>query len=309
VSPDLLAERPGRARPVADAPVDELVGQADELARRWALSLLAARALAQMDGVPLQQLAREAPALCAQLSRALRSDAELAQLLESPDASERGPAERSVAPWAWIAPEGDAAAAVHDVEALRGVLWAAALDELRDPPANQVAELADRLAYVCASLLATVLARRETPSAGAGLIAPSSPPRAGQILYSSPSVPSVPSGRRAVLIDEVAEATSEHSRAGATPLQTPPRDTGAGAPRRADAHAEGPAVASPAQRTGSHQATPRARPWDTPLNAAATEEQPRRQDSAPWPAVPEPRGGPAAVRVTRGPGSPVDERV
>ena len=154
-----MADRPGRARPVADAPVDELVGRADELARRWAVSLLAGRALAQMADVPLAQLAREAPQLCAQLSRALCSDAELAQLLESPGARERGGAERPAPPWAWIASGGDAGAAVHDVDALRSVVWAAVLGELRDASPSQVADLADRLAFVCACVLAAVLAQ------------------------------------------------------------------------------------------------------------------------------------------------------
>ncbi len=296
-----MADRPGRARPVADAPVDELVGHADELARRWAVSLLAARALPQMADVPLAQLAREAPRLCAGLSRALRSDAELAQLLEAPGARERGGAEPSAALWAWVASGGDASAAVHDVEALRSVLWAAVLGELRDPPPSQVADLADRLSFVCSCVLAAVLAH-SPPSAGAGAIPPSAPRRAEQVLYSSP--PSVPSGRRAVLIDEVAEASAEPAGAGA-PLR---RDAAAGEPFTVDADAEASSPASRAQRTAPAQATPRARPWDTPLSAAPTTDvRSRRQGSASRPTVPEPQDGPA-MRVTRGPGSPVDER-
>jgi hypothetical protein len=115
-------ERAGGARPVADAPVDALAARAEELARRWAIALVAARALSQMAGVPLAELAREAPALCAQLVRALGSDAELARLLEPPAAREAGGAVRVDALAAWIAPAGDVASAVHDAKALRGVV-------------------------------------------------------------------------------------------------------------------------------------------------------------------------------------------
>jgi hypothetical protein len=290
---------------VADAPVEQLAGGGEELARRWAVSLLAARALPEMAGVPLEQLARAAPALCEQLLHALRSDAALAQLLQSPGARERG-GEPPAAPWAWLARGGDAAAVVNDVEALRSVVWAAALDELRDPPARQVAELADRLAFVCSSLAAAALAAHVAARAVAGDVpAHTRARRAEQILYSSP--PSAPGGRRAVLIDEGAEGEGAPARADATP---PAGDAGeqqsasertetSPAPGRAPAHA---------QRSGAPRAMPRARPWDTPLAAGVADERPGRQEAASWSAVPEPQGGPAALRVTRGPGSPVDER-
>lgn len=282
-----MAQRPGRARPVADAPVDELVGHADELARRWAVSLLAARALAEMANVPLQQLARQAPALCAQLSRALCSDAELAQLLEGPGGRESSDPERPATSWAWIAAGGGASDAVHDIEALRSVIWTAVRELLRDPPASQVADLADRLAFVCACVLGEVLAQR-VPLAAAGASRPSAPRQAEQVLYSSP--PSAPGGRRAVLIDELADA-GVSERAGARTRG----GAGAGAGEQPRGGAQRPA-------------TPRARPWDTPLNVAATDERPPGPRTTSWPAVPERQSG-LAVHISRGRGSPVDERV
>jgi hypothetical protein len=290
---------------VADAPVEELVERADELARRWIVALVAVRPLGRMAGVSLDLLAREAPALCARLALALRSDTELAQLLECPETRAGAVAERPAAPWAWIAADGDAGAAVYDVEALRSVVWAAVRAELRDPPPSQLADLADRLAFVCASLLANVLARHAPPaSAGMGATAPHAAGRAEQVLYRSP--PSGASGRGAVLIDELADASAGPVEAGVMPPRSvaaqrqPPLSAS-----RASARHEGPR----ARRSDPAQASPRARPWDTPLNLAPSDEQSRRHDpaSASW-AEADPQGGPA-VRVTRGPGSPVDKRV
>src|SRR5271165_5059569 len=69
-----------RARPVAEAPVGALLARADELARCWVAALVLARPLARIEDLHLQTLADEAPALCAQLIRALESDAELERI-------------------------------------------------------------------------------------------------------------------------------------------------------------------------------------------------------------------------------------
>jgi hypothetical protein len=295
VSPEHFAERRGGARPVADAPVDELLGRADELARRWALSLVAARALREMAGVPLAQLALEAPELCAQLLRALRSDAELAQLIEPSGAHERSSGERRAALWRSLAPDGDAAPVVHDVEALRSIVWTAVRGELRDPPPSQVADLADRLAFVCASLLAAVLGRLVPEPSAADTTPAASARSREQILYSP--APGSPSGRGAVLIDELAEAVAGPARTAVT------------APRGARVETR-PFVASrskPSPTSHPVNARPHGRPWDTPLDAAARTDGPEAQDAAASRrAVPESQGAPAAVRVTRGPGSPAD---
>src|SRR4029077_9311809 len=187
MSGDGHIEHSPRARPVADAPVDALLVRADELARRWAIALLLARPLQEMVEVPLEDLAREVPALCAQAIRALDSDGELERLAAGAESGSRGSA-------AWAsrlaAPTGapDARAAVYEVEALRGVLWEALLEELERPifghaSARLVADLSDRLAHVCATPLAAML----TPSAAVRTAEPRIAPgaRHEQVLHTS----------------------------------------------------------------------------------------------------------------------------
>jgi hypothetical protein len=149
-----LASHP---RPVGEAPVENLIDRADDLARRWAIALILSRPLRRIGELPLEDLARAAPALCAQAIRALLSDAELDRMAGSCAAGSRE--ESAYArELAKLAGARDAEAAVAAVEALRAVLWGALLEELRDPPARQVADLADRLAYVCATALSVTLA-------------------------------------------------------------------------------------------------------------------------------------------------------
>jgi hypothetical protein len=179
-----------RARAVGDAPVEWLLERADELARRWAVALIVALPLERIGEIPLDGFAREAPPLCAQFVRALQSDAELAHLVAPPEqAPARRRPERRAAPGdggqdhtggehaghdageaaaqahrlgALTGAHQRGVAAVQAVEALRGVLWEALLDALRWPSpdataARQVADLADRLAYVCSSALVAAL--------------------------------------------------------------------------------------------------------------------------------------------------------
>src|ERR1700719_1815876 len=80
MSDDLRMRRAHRAAPVAGLPLESMLLRADELARRWAISLVLARPLDGLADVPLEDLAREAPALCAQCLRALESDEELDRL-------------------------------------------------------------------------------------------------------------------------------------------------------------------------------------------------------------------------------------
>src|SRR5450755_747443 len=145
-----------RARPVAEAPIGALLDRADELARGWAIALILARPLERIGEIHLDALARDAPALCAQTIRALESDAELERMVGWEGEHGRG-GSASAHGLAALAGAGDAESAVDAVEALRGVLLEALLGELRDPPARQVADLADRLAYVCATALAAAV--------------------------------------------------------------------------------------------------------------------------------------------------------
>ncbi len=150
-----------RARPIAELALDALVARADELAKGWAIALIGAHPLDSIDGVPLEDIAREAPALCAQMLRALQSDTELMRLTGEGPATGReqsAPARRM----ALLAGAQDVPAAIHAMEALRGVLWEALLEEYRSSghdrsTARQLAELSDRLASVCACALAVGL--------------------------------------------------------------------------------------------------------------------------------------------------------
>src|SRR5205085_10133688 len=63
--------------------------RADELARRWAVALIVSLPLDRIGEIPLQSFAREAPALCAQVVRALVSDAELERITAPPRESAR----------------------------------------------------------------------------------------------------------------------------------------------------------------------------------------------------------------------------
>jgi hypothetical protein len=142
-----------------------VLARAEELARRWASALILARPLEAIGQLPLQELARDAPLLCAQVLRAVQSDVELESLSGrgSPAGREQAAAARRLAA---ITGAQDAAALADAVEALRGVLWEALIDQLTEPSARQVGDIADRLAYVCSVALVTAL-ETATPSAAA----------------------------------------------------------------------------------------------------------------------------------------------
>jgi hypothetical protein len=162
--------------------VDTLLARAEELARRWAIALLASRPLDRMAEVPLAQLAREAPALVAQAICALESDAELERLStgDAPSGRDAFAPARRLAALAGAREVGETVAAV---EAFRRVLWEATLEASRPaqlegpspiaeaPTSRTLADLADRLACVCAGIVAQALAtsvanERQAPDAG-----------------------------------------------------------------------------------------------------------------------------------------------
>src|SRR4051794_12485451 len=109
--------RPPRARPVADAPVAALAGDAEGLAREWIAELVLAAPLAAAPSLPVGELAARGPGLVRAVAEALADDGALARL-------EPGGAARELAAAARV---GDAAATLAAVEALRRVLWSAAL--------------------------------------------------------------------------------------------------------------------------------------------------------------------------------------
>ncbi len=132
------------------------------------MALVLARPPGRIGEVPLQEIARRAPRLCELLLRSLESDAELERL--TGERAEHGRGESAGArELASIAGAQDPPAAVIAVEALRGVLWEALLGELRVRGAERtalrrVADLADRLAYVCARTLAAALGAMASPA-------------------------------------------------------------------------------------------------------------------------------------------------
>ena len=138
-----------------------MLARVDALARRWAIALIVERPLDAIGEVPVEDLAREAPSLCRQVIRALESDVELIRLTGDASSS-RDDGAAEARRLAAICGARDAAAAVAAAEALRGVLWEALLDELQEPSARLLADVGDRLAYVCASALAAAL---EVPAA------------------------------------------------------------------------------------------------------------------------------------------------
>ncbi len=250
-----------RARAVADAPIEPLLAASDELARRWLVALVAARPLEQIADLPLEALAIQAPVLCRQLVQALGSDAELQLLLADVD---RRPSREGAPPagarHALALVALDASTLAASVEALRAVVWRRALAELRDPPSALVADLGDRLAFVCASLLAAAL------DAGAGDGIGGAASRGGSAR--APYGRLTPSSRRtgAVLIDELEAEPRPLAGAGQA---REPRQTVAAERSSATAKAAGRAA--------------RARPWDTPLrddrSAAADPVPPASQPS------------------------------
>jgi hypothetical protein len=263
VSHDRLNPPPVRARAVADAPAEALAARAEELAHRWALALLAARPLVEMVAIPLEDLARYAPALCASLSRALSSDEELA--IFDVGAHERGGRPSALAATAGLsalAAGWDAPAAVEQVEALRGVIWEAALEELHDPTARQVADVSDRLASVCAAALAYALAERNE-TIGAGTARPAFAPPREQVLFSAPAAS--PGAVGAVLIDEREEAAPQ-----APPRAAWRRDDGPSVPppARGQQRAQDRRSAQGAPGRRGSQTAPRPLPWDTPLQSS-----------------------------------------
>ncbi|MEA2255961.1 MAG: hypothetical protein QOG35_2006 [Solirubrobacteraceae bacterium] len=131
-----------RPRPVADVPPAALAdGQA--VAKGWLLGLLAARPLRDAVAVPTEELAREAPGLCAAVLRAVGSDADLPRLEAGGDLAPLAAAT------ARLAGARDPAAIVTAVGALRAALWEALVATMGPLDQATTASLAERLAHVC----------------------------------------------------------------------------------------------------------------------------------------------------------------
>ena len=142
----------GARRPhaVADVPPAALAdGQAP--AKGWLLALVAARPLRDAPALPVPDLARDAPALCTAVLRAVGSDAELRRLERGGDLADL--AGRAGA----LAGVAGPAAAVAAVAALRAALWEALTTTMAPLDATTTAALAERLAFVCDAVAAATL--------------------------------------------------------------------------------------------------------------------------------------------------------
>jgi GGDEF domain-containing protein len=140
-------------RAVADAPA----GDPAVVAKAWLVALIEAAPLRSAALVPASSLAAEGPALCAAVLEALGSEAALERLRPGGDRSQLA------ARAAQLAGADGAAGAVAAVEALRAATW----DALR----SDDAQLAIRLAHVCATVLEAAVA-----DVTAQVLAPAAPP-------------------------------------------------------------------------------------------------------------------------------------
>jgi len=298
MSGDPHVPRAQRARAVADAPLDAVIAYADDLARRWAIALINQRPLERIGEIPLEAFAREAPPLCTLVLRSLGSDAELERITGRGSAGIHDDSAPTGTLRA-LAGARSAPAAVEAVEALRGVLWDALLSELHWPAADRtrsrlVADLADRLAYVCASVLAVSLA--QDPVAAADEFEVVTTPRAAAV-----DELDRPSRRaRVVLIDEHGDAAAGHAATSQT-TQSQGREDRAAEPGRSQGTggrgtAPRPVASSGAwsdpmppidrldesRASGKAPTRPRPLPWDTPLSAERADlaERAQRGDEA-----------------------------
>lgn len=168
-----------RARAVADAPIDLLLADSDELAKGWLLALLEHAPLYEAPAILAADLSRDGPGLCEAVLRAVAADADLRRL-------EPG---GTLAPLAARVGEMAGAAGADStsraVDALQAVIWAALRDELRSPDPGLVSDLAERLVLVSEQLRGEALRRSEDPPFRGG--ARPNPPdgSTSQVLWSS----------------------------------------------------------------------------------------------------------------------------
>jgi hypothetical protein len=254
---DLRRELSRPAGRALDASVEAVASRADELARRWAVALIRGRPLEELGGISLEAIAHDAPVLCAHVVRALESEDELKQLTEIGTGGDRT-ALKPPRLGALVA--RNASESVEEVEALRGVIWEALMEELRwtgfdSSAVRRLSDLSDRLAYVCATALAATLTEIPTVSAREPHRTPSAkpepamagrpePPPVGRTVSATAGRVVAPSAERpawtrtAVLVDEWI-----------------------------DSSAASPAARFEAARIPAAQRTEgRPRPWDIPLH-------------------------------------------
>jgi GGDEF domain-containing protein len=189
-----------RARPVADAPIDGLLAQSEELTKGWLLALLERAPLDDAPKILAGDLTRDGPRICEAMLRAIADDTDQRRLEP----------EGALAPLAARAGElagaAGAEATAQAVDALQAVLWAALRHELRGGDPDLVSELAERLAQVAELVRAAALRYAdETRGPGAtrpGLtsVPPSGPERGPRAPgFDQPEPPPPVAGRAPIL--------------------------------------------------------------------------------------------------------------
>ena len=143
------------ARPLADAPVAELLERDEDLAKGWLVALVEQQPLARAQSISAAELARTGPAICAALVRALSSDLELARIAPG------GELEGLVSRAGELAGAETAEEVSRAVDALHALLWSAALGAVGEPDTSLVAGLAERLMAVCGLARDAALRRME----------------------------------------------------------------------------------------------------------------------------------------------------
>src|SRR5918912_1064857 len=68
------------ARPVADAPIDELLPRTEDLTKGWLLALLEQAPLDAAPDILAADLARDGPRVCEAVLRAIRDDVDLRRI-------------------------------------------------------------------------------------------------------------------------------------------------------------------------------------------------------------------------------------
>ncbi len=211
---------PPAPRALAELPFEAALADAQWLAGAWVLALIRSRPLEELGLLPLEELARSGPQLCAQVVAAVRSDAELERLRAG-----AGPAGESspgaAARVGELTGARDAVEAVEAVELLRGILCGTLAGQLEEPTPRESADLCERIAHVCAAVLTTTLGRTPaiSPSSGKASWSARGPeaPRAAADEASRSAPP------RARIVDELEGAAEAATVVGASRREGAPR--------------------------------------------------------------------------------------
>jgi GGDEF domain-containing protein len=141
---------------VADAPIDALLLRAEDLTKGWLLALLEQAPLEAAPAILAADMTREGPRVCDAVVRALADEADLRRLEQG------GALEPLVSRTGELAGSLGAEATARAVDTLQAVMWSALRSELPGAGADQISELAERLAYVMELVRAAALRRADS---------------------------------------------------------------------------------------------------------------------------------------------------